>query len=64
VVFGGKGVIISEKDKEAMVRAMCEMKLMDRKNTDEFMDMLGLNETLDKMAIASGCDVLREALQF
>jgi len=26
---------------------------MDRKNTDKLMDMLGLNETLDKMAIAS-----------
>jgi len=57
-------------------RAMCAMKLMDRKNTDELLDMLGLNETLDKMAIASGVrwfghvlkrnenDVLREALQF
>jgi len=33
---------------------MCGMKLMDRKNTDELMDMLKLNETLDKMAIASG----------
>jgi len=37
-----------------MIRTMCGMKLMDRKNTDELMDMLGLNETLDKMAIASG----------
>jgi len=59
-----------------MVRSMCGMKLMDRKNTDELMDKLRLNETLDKMAIASGVqwfghvlkrdesDVLREALQF
>ena len=49
---------------------------MDKKNTNELMDMLGLNETLEKMAIASGVrwfghvlrrdegDVLREALQF
>jgi len=55
---------------------MCGVKLMDSKNTDELMDMLGLNDTLDKMAIASGVrwfghvlirdeiDVLREALQF
>jgi len=36
-----------------MVRAMCGIKLMDRKNTDELMDMLRLNETLGKMAIAN-----------
>jgi len=65
-----------KRTERAMIRTMCGMKLMDRKNTDEFMDMLRLNETLDKMAIASGArwlghvmkrdesDVLREALQF
>jgi len=49
---------------------------MNRKNTDKLMDMLGLNETLDKMAIGSGVrwfghvlrrdesNVLRKALQF
>jgi len=75
VVFEGKGVVNSKVER-AMVRAMCRMKLMDKKNTDELMDMLGLNETLDKMAIASRVrwfghvlrrdesDVLREALQF
>jgi len=59
-----------------MVRAMCGMKLMDRKSTNELMDMLELNETLDQMAIANGVrwfghvlrrnenDVLREVLQF
>ena len=67
---------ILRRTERAMLRAMCGMKLMDRRNTDELMDMLGLNETLDKMAIASGVrwfghvlrrdesDVLREALQF
>jgi len=59
-----------------MVRAKCGMKLMDRKTTDELMDMLRINETLVKMAMVSGVrwlghvlrrdesDVLREALQF
>jgi len=46
-----------------MVRAMFGIKLMDRKITDKLMDMLGLYETLDKMAIASGvrwfCHALR-----
>ena len=31
-------------------RAMCEVKIMDRKNTDELMNMLGLDETMNKMA--------------
>ena len=29
----------------AMVRAMCGTKLMDEKNTDEFINMLGFIET-------------------
>ena len=28
---------------------MCGMKMMDRKNTDELMNILVLNETMDKM---------------
>jgi len=71
-----KELSILRRTEEAMVRAMCGMKLMDRKNTDELMDMLRINETFDKMAIASGVpwfghvlrrdesDVLREVLQF
>ena len=30
-----------------MVRAMCNQKVVDRKTTEEQMDMLGLKETLD-----------------
>ena len=37
-----------------MVRSMCGVKLVDRKNTEELMKMLGLKETLDKMAKANG----------
>ena len=36
------------------MRAMCGAKLAYRKNTDDMMDMLGLNLTMDKMAKASG----------
>jgi len=50
--LGKKELIL--RTERAIVRAMCGMKLMDRKNTDELMDMLGLKETLDKVAIASG----------
>ena len=37
-----------------MVRSMCGVKQVDRKNTDDLMKMLGLKETLDKMAQANG----------
>jgi len=70
-VFGEKGVV-NLGQREPWSEQSCGMKLMDKKNTDELMDMLGLN----KMAIASGVrwfghvlrrdetNVLREALQF
>ena len=40
---------ILRRTKRAMVRSMCGVKLVDRKNVDELMEMLGLKET-DRMA--------------
>ena len=37
-----------------MVRAMCGQKIVDRKMTEEQMDMLGLKETIDRLATANG----------
>ena len=37
-----------------MVRAMCSQKVVDRKMTEEQMDMLGLKETIDQLATANG----------
>ena len=37
-----------------MVRAMCVQKVVDRKTTEEQMDMLGLKETIDRLATANG----------
>ena len=37
-----------------MVRSMCGVKLVDRKNTEELMEMLGLKKTLNRMAKANG----------
>ena len=37
-----------------MVRAMCDQKVVDRKTTEEQMDMLGLKETIDRLATANG----------
>ena len=37
-----------------MVRSMCKVKSVDRKKMEDLMDMLGLKETLDRMAKANG----------
>ena len=46
-----------------MVRAMCGVQLKDRKKSMDLMHMLGLNETIDQLAMANSvhwnCHVLR-----
>ena len=37
-----------------MVRAMCGQKVVDRKTTEEQMVMLGLKETIERLATANG----------
>ena len=37
-----------------MVRAMCSQEIVDRKTTEEQMDMLGLKETIDRLATVNG----------
>ena len=46
-----KAILRTER---AMVRAMCGQKVVDRKTTEEQMDMLGLKETIDRLATANG----------
>ena len=41
---------ILRRTERAMVKAMCGTKLADGKNTEDMMDMLGLNQTINKMA--------------
>ena len=36
-----------------MVRAMCAQKVVDRKTTEEQMDMLGSKETIDRLVTAN-----------
>ena len=47
-------VAIFRRIERAMIRAMCGVKLMDKKNTEESIVMLGLKETKDKLAKANG----------
>ena len=37
-----------------MVRAMCDWKVVNRQTIEEQIDMLGLKETIDRLAIAYG----------
>ena len=54
---------ISRRTQRAMVRSMCGVKLVDRKKMEDLMEMLGLKETLDRMANVNGVrwygDVIR-----
>ena len=67
---------ILKRAEKAMVRAMCGAKLMEKKRTEDLMEMLGLKETVVQMAKANGerwyghvlrrndGHVLRKALEF
>ena len=67
---------ILRRTERAMVRAMCGAKLMERRRTEDLMEMLGLKETVVQMAKANGVrwyghvlrrddgHVLRKALEF
>ena len=64
------------RTERAMVRAMCSAKLMEKRRTEDLMEMLGLKETVVQMAKANGMrwyghvlrrddgHVLRKALEF
>ena len=48
-----KEIAILRRTERAKIQAMCGVKLLDRKNSNELMDMLGIKEYLDRMAKAS-----------
>ena len=45
-----KEMAILRRTERAMIRAMCGVKLLDRRSSEELMDMLGIKESLDRMA--------------
>ena len=45
---------ILKRTERAMVRATCGGKVADRKTAEEQIDMLGLKETIDRLATANG----------
>ena len=61
ILYGSETWCLKENEKailrrteRAMVKAMCGQKVVDRKTTEEQMDMLGLKETTDRLATANG----------
>ena len=67
---------ILQRTERSMVRAMCGAQLKDRKRSTDLMLMLGLNETIDQLAMANSVcwyihvlrrengHILRRALDF
>ena len=47
-------VAIRERAQRSMVRAMCGVKLMDKRNTWELMDLLRMKEAAHKLARVNG----------
>ena len=76
MVFEENERAILRRIERAMVRAVCGAKLMEKKRTEDLMEMIGLKETVVQMAKANGVrwygnvlrrddvHVLRKALEF
>ena len=54
MVFERNEIGILRREERSMVRAMCGVKLMDKRHTKELMDMLGLKKAPDMLARANG----------
>ena len=52
--FRENELAILKRTERSTVRAMCGVKLVDKKNTEDLMNMLGLKEAADKLAKANG----------
>ena len=48
-----KEMAILRRTEKAIIRAMCGVKLLDQRNSEELMEMLGIKESLDRMDKAS-----------
>ena len=60
ILYGSETWCLKENEKailrraeRAMVRAMCGQKVVNRKMTEEQMDMLALKETIDQLVTAN-----------
>ena len=60
---GENEIVILKGTEKAMMRAMCGIKLIEKRSCQELADLLSLEETWDRLAKAKGmqscCRVLR-----
>ena len=54
MAFEGDEMTILRRTERAMVKSMCGVKSVHRKNMEELMEMLGLKKTLDRISNANG----------
>ena len=57
LLYGSETWCLKENEKAILrrtERAMCGQKVVDRKSTEEQMEMLGLKETFDRLTTANG----------
>lgn len=59
----GSEMAILRRAERAMVRAMCGVKLKDRKKTEDLMEMLGLEQPADQLAKANRVQWLGHVLR-
>ena len=50
----GNEIAILRRAERSMMCIMCGVKLVDKRNTEDLMDKLGLKEAADKLAKANG----------
>ena len=66
MLYGSEVWCLREKEMAILrrtERAMCGVKLLDRRNSEELMDMFGIKESLDRMAGASSIRWYSHALR-
>ena len=56
-------IAILRRAKRSMMRAMCNVNFVNKRNTKELMDMLGLKKAADKLARANGVRWFNHALR-
>ena len=56
ILYGSETWCLKENEKAIlrMERAMCSQKVIDRKTTEEQINVLGLKETIDRLATVNG----------
>ena len=61
--LNGNEVAVLRRAEKSIMKVMCDVKLVDKKNTEKLMDMLGLKEAEDNLAMVNGMRWYRHVLR-